>query len=101
MKGCEAEPYLSTLRVPILLMRPRSEMELGPDYHWIRRQYATWQAQGAESHIVDDGVHGSSMMSPSRVGRGATSAWTIVFSFLDRSLRSAQTSSAQDRRAHP
>lgn len=82
MDGCRPEAVAADLAVPWLVLRPGNEME----HEWIADQLEAFAAFGAETHIARPGRHGSSMLVEERVGASTDATWSVVMSFLERSL---------------
>jgi pimeloyl-ACP methyl ester carboxylesterase len=78
MMGCEARQWASDLRVPMLALRPGSEMAL-PDP---AEQRQLLIEAGVEFHVVERGVHGSSMLLDERTGADMATARLLVASWL-------------------
>ncbi len=78
LAGCEPEPYLTGLEVPVFILRPKEEMQ----HEWIARQFETFRRAGARSLVVENGVHGSSMLNPERIKGDPTYQWSQVSDFL-------------------
>lgn len=77
MAGCTAENWLDEVRAPVFALRPASEMERESS----RQQRAVLEAAGVRFEIVENGVHGSSMLVDERTGhdmrelRDRVSSW--------------------------
>ena len=80
MTDCLASPYLETLEVPLLLLRPPNEMESES----VRAQFALAQQFGHQTFAAPYGIHGSSMLVQDRVNNDVSGTWNVVFSFLDQ-----------------
>ncbi len=78
MGNCQPDAYSARLKIPLLVMRPESEMEHGE----VARQLEMFEAQGHETYVAEHGVHGSSMMNPQRVGASVALNWMTVMTFL-------------------
>ena len=86
MAGCEAQPFLPMLvraGVATLVLRPRAELEAPAR----AAQFDSIRATGVQTYIADNGVHGSSMLTPSRVQGDTEPHWRVVLSFLEEALR--------------
>ena len=79
MEGCRAGPYLADLTVPLLVLRPASEMERES----VRDQFEAVQEAGHLTYISENGVHGSSMLNPERVDGSVEEHWARVMEFID------------------
>ena len=78
MGNCQPDAYSARLKIPLLVMRPESEME----HEEVARQLEMFEAQGHETYVAEHGVHGSSMMNPQRVGASVALNWITVMAFL-------------------
>jgi len=78
MGACQADPYSARLKIPLLVMRPESEME----HARVAEQLEMFEAQGHQTYVAEHGVHGSSMMNPQRVGASVALNWMTVMTFL-------------------
>jgi hypothetical protein len=80
MQGCEARDWIHDIAMPMLALRPASEMELaGPS-----EQRSLLVTAGVEFHVVENGVHGSSMLVDERTGADMSSAREFVLEWLRR-----------------
>lgn len=79
---CRGEDVAADITIPVLIMRPASEMEKDS----ARSQMLIFESHGFGSHVAENGVHGSSMLVPSRVEGSVEQTWNVVFSFLEKSL---------------
>ncbi len=83
MAGCEAHAWTEDIEVPMLAFRPGSEMELpGP-----AEQRRILERAGVEFHVVERGVHGSSMLVDDRTGADMRAARELVLGWLRRVTR--------------
>jgi len=78
MAECRAREWLGNLRVPALVFRPGSEMERASSVE----QRDLFTAAGLDVHVIEDGVHGSSMLLDARTGRDMTEARELVAGWL-------------------
>lgn len=78
MKACLPDPYFETLRVPLLMLRPASEME----NEKAKNQFELAKKYGHQTYTATNGVHGSSMLAKERVGFDVSETWHVVYSFL-------------------
>ncbi|MDH3709139.1 MAG: lysophospholipase [Cyclobacteriaceae bacterium] len=83
MQACKADDLFETLEVPLLLMRPAREMEVES----VANQYQLALQHGHQTFVVENGVHGSSMMVGSRVSDDPAQQWGIVMTFIERCLK--------------
>jgi pimeloyl-ACP methyl ester carboxylesterase len=86
MVGCRPEPWAEELAVPLLAVRPSSEME----HAWIGEQLDRFGSLGHQTYVADPGRHGSSTLVEQRVGADTSETWRVVERFL-ASLRSSST----------
>ncbi|MEM7574821.1 MAG: hypothetical protein AAF433_18085 [Bacteroidota bacterium] len=82
LQACLADPYLEELPIPLLLLRPLSEME----NERAVQQMQQAQAAGHQTYIADHGVHGSSMLVADRVGQAVEDNWAVVIGFIREML---------------
>ena len=82
MDECAAEPFAARLTLPVLVLRPASEMEI----ERVRVQLERFRHHGHDTHVADPGVHGSSLLNAARVGASTEEAWVVVLDFLERAL---------------
>lgn len=78
MAACRAREWLDGPRVPRAVFRPATEMERPP----AREQRAVLEAAGVDFFVVDDGVHGSSMLVDERTGSDMSGARESVARWL-------------------
>lgn len=79
MASCRAEDVASMVKVPVLVVRPRSETEREP----VVEQLEIFRRAGHHIYVADPGTHGSSTLVTERVGAPATAAWDRVLRFLE------------------
>ena len=79
MRDCQPEPYLETLDIPVLLLKPQSEMESerSVNQQELAKQY------NHPFFIAKNGVHGSSMLVEDRTGQPTIETWNVVMSFIE------------------
>lgn len=78
MAGCEAREWVDDIDVPLLVLRPASEMELpGPI-----EQRRVLEEAGVDVRVVNGGVHGSSMLLDERTGADMSSTRASVAAWL-------------------
>ncbi len=78
MVGCVGEEVSHLIRVPVLALRPRSEVETGISTD----QFAVFERQNHGTFVADPGEHGSSMLVEERVGAPVEDTWRVVLEFL-------------------
>jgi len=83
MGACNANNFIAGVNIPALGLRPESEMGEGG-----QKQRDLYTAQGLDYYVAKDGVHGSSMLDPSRTkGRAKCNVeptWEAVWAFLGK-----------------
>ncbi|PHR91289.1 MAG: hypothetical protein COA69_12320 [Robiginitomaculum sp.] len=77
MGACAANQFISAIKIPTLGLRPSSEMR-PPG----QAQRELFIQQGLEYFVSEDGVHGSSMLDPSRAKGDVKPTWDKVLAFL-------------------
>ena len=80
LAACRGEDVAGSIKIPALIMRPASEMQRDST----RKQMAIFNEHGFETHVAENGVHGSSMLNPSRVDGSVDETWSVVLSFLQK-----------------
>lgn len=83
MNDCQPEPYLESLQIPILILKPASEMESDRS----KNQQAIAAKAGHPFYIAKNGVHGSSMLVEERTGHPVIDTWNVVTSFLENVIQ--------------
>ena len=78
MVDCRARQWADSVRAPIAVFRPASEMEVAS----VVEQRDILARAGADVHVVDNGVHGSSMLVDDRTGQDMGGARADVLSWL-------------------
>ena len=79
MGACAANNFIKAINIPTLGLRPRSEMSKTGGIP----QKAMFEAQGLDYFVSEDGVHGSSMLDPSRAKGDTAPTWMAVWAVLD------------------
>ena len=80
MKNCLPDPYFESLKTPLLMLRPPSEMESEKS----KAQFELAESYGHQTYVPKNAVHGSSMLVKERVGDVVEDTWAVVLSFLDK-----------------
>lgn len=80
MKECAIEDALPKVQASILALRPRREVD------FTKVQAETLIAAGATFHIVENGVHGSSMLVDERTNHDMSADRKFVSSWLSKTL---------------
>jgi alpha-beta hydrolase superfamily lysophospholipase len=83
MEGCRGEDVSERIQAPVLVLRPRSEMEIPS----VAAQAERFRAQGHRTFTADPGAHGSSTLVEDRVGASVEETWDAVLEFLAAALR--------------
>ena len=78
MKGCDPEMHVEELKVPLLVLRPATEMERPTT----SAQAEMFRKHGVEVFVAKNGVHGSSMLVAERVEGTVDETRARVLSFL-------------------
>ncbi|HEX9657014.1 MAG TPA: alpha/beta hydrolase [Bacteroidota bacterium] len=82
MDDCKPEPFVPKVRLPTLIMRPGSEMTRESS----KEQFILFQKHGFQTYVAENGVHGSSMLNPSRVQGDVERHWKVVLDFIRKNL---------------
>lgn len=80
MKDCQPNAYIEALSMPLLLMKPSSEMQSERSQSQIKLA----QEKGHQTYIAENGVHGSSMLDENRIEGSAAETWAVVHTFLSQ-----------------
>lgn len=80
MADCAIDAVLQDVQAPILALRPRREVD------FTKAQAETLVAAGATFHIVENGVHGSSMLIDERTEHDMSADRVFVASWLSTKL---------------
>lgn len=80
MTECRARDWLHDLSIPAVVFRPQSEMERQSS----REQREILSAAGVEFFVIENGVHGSSMLVNSRTGHDMREARSTVAAWVDQ-----------------
>lgn len=78
MGACAANQFVSDVKIPAIGFRPQSEMSDSG-----KAQQDLFIEHGLEFYVAADGVHGSSMLDPSRANGDTGPTWDAVWEFLD------------------
>ena len=79
MGECNANNFITGVHIPALGIRPDSEMGEGG-----LTQKAMYIKQGLQYFVAEKGVHGSSMLDPSRAHGDVEPTWEAVWAFFDQ-----------------
>jgi len=82
MKHCKADAYLEGLSIPLLLVRPESELEIPS----VQTQFQLAVDLKHETFVARPGHHGASTLDGSRVQGPVDESWQKLFDFLDKDL---------------
>lgn len=85
MADCKADPFVASLTVPALALRPASEMQTEST----QQQFELFEKNGIRTYIAEEGVHGSSMLVQDRVEGDVSPTWEVVLEFLADCVRLA------------
>jgi alpha-beta hydrolase superfamily lysophospholipase len=80
MKACNPNEYFEKLEVPLLVLRPKKEMEVES----AKKQYDLASKYGHQTYTAENGVHGSSMLVENRVKADVQKNWDVVLDFIDK-----------------
>jgi YVTN family beta-propeller protein len=83
MTECLGRRFTEGIELPILAIRPESEMELAT----VEDDLAALEAQGHRIWVARPGVHGASMLDPARVAN-SEATWRVLESWLSEILDS-------------
>jgi pimeloyl-ACP methyl ester carboxylesterase len=78
MEDCKPDEYIKSIDKPLLLMRPKREMQVPS----VANQFQLAKDNGHQTYIAEFGTHGSSMLVASRVQGDVKANWDKVLSFL-------------------
>jgi pimeloyl-ACP methyl ester carboxylesterase len=79
MKDCSPNECFETLKTPLLLLRPKKEMEIES----VKNKYDLAAQNGHQTYIAKNGVHGSSMLVKERVKLDVQKNWDVVLDFIE------------------
>lgn len=79
MKECDPTEAIEKIELPVLALRPASEMEMERS----QKQFETFKKLGHQTYVSKNGVHGSSMLNPKRVEGSVEDTWKAVLDFID------------------
>jgi alpha/beta superfamily hydrolase len=79
VKDCHPNDYLPTVEIPLILLRPQSEMQ-----ERSQAQFELAQKSGHETYVAINGTHASSTLVEERVGENVDKTWEVVLDFLKR-----------------
>lgn len=85
IEDCQPNVFFETLEKPLLLVRPKKELELES----VQKQVQLAQENDHQVYVIEKGLHGSSMLVEERVGRSMEKEWVHVMNFL-REVRSSR-----------
>ncbi len=79
VKDCHPNQYLEHINIPLLLLRPKQEMERESS----KEQFKIAKKYHHQTYIAKHGIHGSSMLVKERVENDVQKNWNVVLEFLD------------------
>lgn len=82
LADCDPGDFLDAITVPALALRPQREFEIDS----VREQMRKFEQAGVRTYVANPGVHGSSMLDPSRVQAPVDDTWSVVLTFLGESV---------------
>ena len=80
LKDCNPNELFETLKTPLLVLRPKKEMEIES----VQIQFALAQQFNHQAYVAENGVHGSSMLVEERVKADVSKNWETVWSFIKK-----------------
>ncbi|WP_369996031.1 alpha/beta hydrolase [Winogradskyella sp.] len=80
MKDCQPNEHIEALKLPLLLLKPASEMQSERS----QTQIKLANDNGHKTYIADNGVHGSSMLDDNRIEGSSSQTWNVVMDFLSQ-----------------
>ncbi|WP_296313184.1 hypothetical protein [Winogradskyella sp. UBA3174] len=80
MEACKPDAYFESLKLPLLLLRPFSEMQSRQS----QAQFDLAKQYGHQTYIAQNGAHGSSMLDARRVEGSTVDNWKTVNTFLQQ-----------------
>ena len=78
MKGCDPNEYFEKINTPLLVLRPKREME----FESVKNQFNLAKKYNHQFYVAENGVHGSSMLVESRTKSNNDETWAAVKGFL-------------------
>jgi len=78
--ACHPNPYLETITVPAIILRPKSEMERESSV----TQFEIAKKYNLQTYIATYGVHASSMLVEERVKNDVSENWKVVLEFINK-----------------
>lgn len=80
MGDCQPVPYAARVKAPVLVVRPRQELDAAPR----REDFEALKKQGHTTWVADPGAHGSSTLIAERAGGDTSATWSAVLEFLGK-----------------
>ncbi len=80
MQNCIADAYIKELKLPMLILRPSSELQIES----VQAQFDLAKEAGHQTYIATNGIHGSSMLVSNRADGSTEQTWQTVISFLNK-----------------
>jgi len=87
MKDCDPMAVAGEIHVPVLVLRPPDEAKIDR----VRAQLDAFEKLGFRIFVAEHGVHGSSMLVPSRVAGDVEPTWETVLAFLREVTEAARS----------
>lgn len=85
LANCRAREVIRDVTAPMMALRPRTEMGPGGT-----EQQSLMESAGVEYHVIEDGVHGSSMLVDERTEKDMSAARALVADWLARAFAEAE-----------
>lgn len=86
LADCRARMWIDDVEAPSIVFRPASEMEMESSIE--QRDILT--TAGADFHVINNGVHGSSMLLDTRAEHDMSEARNAVLNFLSRVTKTGE-----------
>jgi len=78
MGDCQPVPYAARVKVPVLVIRPRQELDAAPR----REDFEAFKKQSHKTRVAEPGAHGSSTLVADRAEGDVSATWAAVLEFL-------------------
>lgn len=85
LADCRPEQYLEALQIPVLALRPDSEMALES----VQAQAEAFRNADVPYQVIDGGEHGSLMLQQAHTGQPMDAAWDEVLGFTAMAVQMA------------
>ena len=78
MEGCNPEEFIEKVKVPLIILKPPNEMKSERSI----AQFELAKKYNHQTYAAENGIHGSSMLVESRVGKDVSKNWEVVEKFI-------------------